>query len=79
MTPFSIGGVTPLLTLSFAVPAGFDYEGPPEVLISAIPDTFANGGNIMPVQGGQFTLTPEPGTLVLLGVGAANILRRRRG
>jgi hypothetical protein len=32
----------------------------------------------MPATGGQFTLTPEPGTLALLRLGAEALLRRRK-
>jgi len=76
-TPFPIGGTTPLLTLNFNVPSGFSYGATPEVLISIVPDTFANAGVSAAGLGGQFTLTPEPGTMALLGLGAMAALRRR--
>jgi hypothetical protein len=75
---FPVGIAFPLLTLNFNVPSGFAYGAPPEVLLSVVPDTFANGGIPMGAQGGQFTVTPELGTMTLLGLGAVAILRLRR-
>jgi len=78
MTPLALSATpTSLLSLNFTVPSGFNYSPEGNVIISVVPDTFANGGVSITGHGGQFILTPEPGTLALLGFGAVAMLRRR--
>lgn len=63
-TPFAVGTSTPLVTLTFTVPVGFDYGTPSGVTISVVPDTFVLGEAPFAVDGGQFTITYKaPGDL----------------
>jgi hypothetical protein len=66
-----------LATLELRVP--LDYDGPDEIAISVVPDSFAMGFNEVPVvaTGGFTLLVPAPGALSLLAITAIGAARRR--
>jgi hypothetical protein len=77
----SVAGVGALLTATFAVP--LNYTGAARVFMFAIPDTFANGFDVIPTEIGRgVTLNitiPEPASVVLLAcAGWVGGARRRR-
>ena len=67
-----------LASLELTVPV--DYDGPAEISVRAIPDTFSMGFGEVPVEAtGGFTITvPAPGTLGVLTLAMAGAVRRRR-
>ena len=69
-----------LATLTLEVPSGWSTI-PDSVLISIVPDTFADGFATIPTTAGQeFTLNivPEPASLGLLAIGSLAAFRRKR-
>ncbi len=67
-----------LITLDFAIPAGFDFGPDGKVVVEIVPDTLADGGQEVTTTGGSFEILPEPASLSLLAFGAIGLLRRRR-
>ena len=67
-----------LASLELTVPV--DYDGPAEITIIAVPESFAMGFNEVPVEvTGEFTiLVPAPASLALASLAAASWIRRRR-
>ena len=67
-----------LVSMVFEVPT--DYEGDDEIVITAFPDTLANGfDEIATTPGETFTLTiPSPASLALAGMAGVVAMRRRR-
>ena len=68
-----------IVTVNITVPAG--YWGTHTEVVFNIEDGYVftgDAGDVTTTVGGTFTLTPEPATLILMGIGGGLALLRRR-
>ena len=75
-TPFTVGTV---VSMSITVPSGFDFGPDEKTVVSLMIVGIRDGTDDVPVtSGGDFTIIPEPATLMLIAVGVPLLLRRKR-